>query len=301
MKTISLTLLLVLSSSAWACDICGGVHANSSIGLLAANRFHTLGLSTQYRSYQSFEDGHLHSKEAFIVNSLQLRFQLGPKFQFYGQLPYQQGRQSLDGIQTTKKGLGDTQGILNYILLQRKDSVGITQQFVSAALGVKAPTGHFVSPSNLQQNLYPGTGSWDFSLLLNGYQKLNKKFGLQSELSQTWKSKNSYAFRYGASSQVSTVFVMNQKVKTYRLLSAVGLQVDHFAANHWDWEQLSESAQHKGSVLQTKMSCHLLTYNWLYGLQASLPLWQNINTGTLYFRPQIQLSIQYLIQQKKKS
>lgn len=301
MKTISLMLLLVLSSSAWSCDICGGVHANSSIGLLAANRFHTLGLSTQYRSYQSFEDGHLHSKEAFIVQSLQLRFQLSPQLQFYGQLPYQHGKQSIDGIQTAKKGLGDAQAMLNYILLQRKDSVGITQQFVSTALGVKAPTGHFISPSNLQQNLYPGTGAWDFSLLLNAYQKLHKKWGLQVELSQTWKGKNSFAFRYGATSQVSSVFVLNQKVRSYRLLSAAGLQLDHFAANHWDWEQLSESAQHKGLLFQTKMSCHLLTYNWLYSLQANLPLWQNINTGTLYFRPQIQFSIQYLIQQKKKS
>jgi hypothetical protein len=301
MKTISLMLLLVLSSRAWPCDICGGVHANSSIGLLAANRFHTLGLSTQYRSYQSFEDGHLHSKEAFIVNSLQLRFQLSPQLQFYGRLPYQHGKQSIDGIQTAKKGLGEAQGILNYILLQRKDSVGITQQFVSAALGVKAPTGHFVSPSNLQQNLYPGTGSWDFSLLLNAYQQLHKKWGLQGELSQTWKGKNSFAFRYGATSQVSSVFVLNQKVKSYRLLSAAGLQLDYFAANSWDWEQLTESAQHRGQLFQTKMSCHLLTYNWLYSLQANVPLWQNINTGTLNFRPQIQFSIQYLIQQKKKS
>jgi hypothetical protein len=32
-----------------------------------------------------------------------------------------------------------------------------------------------------------------------------------------------------------------------------------------------------------------------------MPLWQNINSGDLNFRPQIQFSIQYLIQQKKKS
>ena len=91
MKKISLMLLLGLTSTAWACDICGGVHANSSIGLFAANRFHTLGLSTQFRSYQSFENGHLHSKESFLLNSLQVRFQLGSRLQFYGQVPYQFG------------------------------------------------------------------------------------------------------------------------------------------------------------------------------------------------------------------
>jgi hypothetical protein len=300
MKKISLMLLLGLTSTAWACDICGGVHANSSIGLFAANRFHTLGLSTQLRSYQSFENGHLHSEESFLLNSLQVRFQLGSRLQFYGQVPYQFGRQNTSETTTQKHGLGDVNGYLNYIFLQQQDSAGITKQFVSAAIGVKAPTGKYVSPSNLQQNLYPGTGSCDYTLLLNGYQKFHKKWGLQGELSQTWKGKNSFAYRYGATSQISTVFVLNQKVKSYRLLSAAGLQLDYFAANNWDWEQLTESAQHKGLLFQTKMSCHLLTFNWLYSLQATLPLWQNINIGTLYFRPQIQFSIQYLIQQKKK-
>lgn len=301
MKKISLMLLLALTSNAWACDICGGVHANSSIGLFAANRFHTLGLSTQFRSYQSFENGLLHSKEAFLMNSLQMRFQLGPKLQFYGQVPYQIGRQYLEESATQKNGLGDANGFMNYILLQHQDSSGITEQFVSAALGVKAPTGKYVSPSNLQQNLYPGTGSWDYTLLLNGYQRLNKNGGLQIELSQTWKGKNSFAYRYGTTSQVSSVFVLNQKVRSYRLLSAAGLQLDYFAANSWDWEPLAENKQHKGLLFQSKMSCNLLTYNWLYSLHATLPLWQNINTGAIYFRPQIQFSIQYLIQQKKKS
>jgi hypothetical protein len=301
MKTISLLLLLALSSSTWACDICGGVHANSSIGLFAANRFHTLGLSTQYRSYQSYDNGQLHSKEEFLLNSLQLRFQISPKLQFYGQLPYQIGKQSLNGELSTKYGLGDAQGLVNYILLQHKDSLGITQQFLSAAIGLKAPTGYFVSPSNLQQNMFPGTGSWDYSLLLNGYKKLAALWGLQTELSQTLKGKNSYAFRYGASSQASTVLVFNKKVNSFRLLAATGFQADYFAANHWDWQALSQSAQHKGLLLQTKISCNLLTYHWLYSLQAHMPLWQNINSGDLNFRPQIQFSIQYLIQQKKKS
>jgi hypothetical protein len=301
MKKIHFVLLLVFASKVWACDICGGVHANSSIGLFAANRFHTLGLSTQYRSYQSFENGQIHSKEDFLFNSLQLRLQVGSKLQFYGQIPYQIGRQQLAENQTLKSGLGDVQLFTNQIVLQCKDSSGITHQFVSAAIGIKAPTGKFVSPSNLQQNLYPGTGSWDFSLLLNCFQKLNKKLGIQSEISHTWKRKNDYAFRYGNSSQLSTALVLNNQISSYRLLSSIGFQADYFASNSWEWAPLAASAQHKGVLLQSKMSCHLLTYNWLYSLQINLPLWQNINTGTLYFRPQIQFSIQYLIQQKKKS
>jgi hypothetical protein len=301
MKKISLLLLLALSSSAWACDICGGVHANSSIGLFAANRFHTLGLSTQYRSYQSYDNGQLHSWETFLTNSFQFRFQLSPVLQIYGQVPYQFGKQSLDGALSTKYGFGDAQSFVNYILLQQKDTVGITQHFLSVAGGVKAPTGYFVSPSNLQQNLYPGTGSWDFSLLLNGYKRLSTLLGLQAELSHTLKGKNAYAFRYGASSQGSTVLVINRKVSSYRFLASAGIQGDYFAANHWDWETLSDESLHQGLLLQAKSSINMLTFSWLYSLQAQLPVWQNINRGALNFGPQIQFSIQYLIQQKKKS
>jgi hypothetical protein len=299
MKTTHLVLVLVFAGKSLACDICGGVHANSSIGLFAANRFHTLGLSTQYRSYQSFDNGQLHSKEVFLFNSLQLRYQLGSQIQLYGQLPYQMGWQYLEEEKSLKTGFGDAQGFINLIGLQQQDSSGITQKFISVALGVKAPTGQYVSPSNLQQNLYPGTGAWNYTLLLNGFKLLNKKWSLQSEMSHTWKGKNNYAFQYGNSSQLAALLVLNEKFQSYRFLGSLGFQVDHFAANHWDWQALAPEARHEGTLLQTKMSCNLLTYNWLYSLQAIMPIWQNINSGTLKFRPQIQFTIQYLIQQKK--
>jgi hypothetical protein len=115
------------------------------------------------------------------------------------------------------------------------------------------------------------------------------------------KGKNTYAFRYGASSQASTVLVFNKKVNSFRLLAATGFQADYFAANHWDWETLSDESLHQGLLLQAKSSINMLTFSWLYSLQAQLPVWQNINRGALNFGPQIQFSIQYLIQQKKKS
>jgi hypothetical protein len=299
MKIISLTLLLISSGFALACDICGGVHANSSIGLFAANRFHTLGLSSQFRSYQSFDAGHLHSTESFLLNSAQVRFQIGRRFQYYGQIPYQIGKQNLDNKSLTKQGIGDIQNFLNVILLQKKDSTGITTFFSSMALGVKVPCGKFVSPSNLQQNLYPGTGSWDYSLLFNGYKRIQKQFGIQFEMNHTWKGENKYAFRYGPSSQISTLLVYNKKIGSYRLLAATGIQADYFAANTWAWEPLDDLSQHKGHLVQVKSSLNLMTFSWLYSMQANIPVWQNINEGGLQFGPQLQLSIQYLIKQKK--
>jgi hypothetical protein len=299
MKIISLTLLLISSSYALACDICGGVHANSSIGLFAANRFHTVGLSAQYRSYQTFDAGYLHSSEAFLSNSAQFRFQLGRRFQYYGQIPYQIGKQTIGDESVSKYGVADIQNFLNVILLQKKDSIGITTLFSSLALGIKAPSGKFVSPSNLQQNLYPGTGSWDYSLLFNGFKRLHKQFGIQLEMNHTWKGKNKYAFQYGPSSQISTLLVYNKKISSYRLLAAIGIQADYFAANTWAWEPLDELSQHKGHLVQVKSSLNLMTFSWLYSIQANIPVWQNINEGGLQFGPQLQLSIQYLIKQKK--
>lgn len=300
MKTLSLVLLLLLSKGALACDICGGVHANSSIGIFAANRFHTLGLSSQFRSYQSFEGTQLHSNEDFLLSNLQFRFQLGEKFQCYGNIPYQLGIQHIQGENSYRKnGIGDAQILFNTVLLQQKDSLGITQRFFSLAAGIKTPTGYTVSPSNLHQNLYPGTGSWDYPILVNGFFRFSSFIGLQNELSYIFKGKNKYAFKYGNSSQFSSMLVFNKKMGTYRYIGALGLQLDHFAKNQWDLETLTPESQHQGLLLQSEASIHILTYRWLYSLNCNLPMWQNVSNGNLRFGPQIQLSVQFLIQQKK--
>ena len=50
----------------------------------------------------------------------------------------------------------------------------------------------------------------------------------------------------------------NKKISSYRLLAAIGIQADYFAANTWAWEPLDELSQHKGHLVQVKSSLNLI-------------------------------------------
>jgi hypothetical protein len=67
-----------------ACDLCGGVGSNASIGIFAANQFHLVGWRSQVRSFDSYLFNIKHSSEVYWQNDLTFRTQLGPKVQPMG-------------------------------------------------------------------------------------------------------------------------------------------------------------------------------------------------------------------------
>ena len=57
MKTTISIIVCLLFFSSKACDMCGGVSGNASIGLFAANQFHYLGLRSNFRDYSLYMHG----------------------------------------------------------------------------------------------------------------------------------------------------------------------------------------------------------------------------------------------------
>ena len=76
MKKYSVILLLLVSIRANACDICGGVSGNATIGLFASTKYHMLGVKTGGQSFKSLMDGIVHSREYLFRNEFNFRFQI---------------------------------------------------------------------------------------------------------------------------------------------------------------------------------------------------------------------------------
>ena len=230
---------------------------------------------------------------------VQFRTQIHPRIQIMGAIPYQFSVQKRDFGSDAVWGIGDPNLIGNFILFQNKDSLGMSKNFLSVGVGVKAPLGKNVPNTNVLKNLYPGTGSWDYLFITNYTKQFSKKWGWQSELSYSLKGKDKYGFQYGNSTMLSSQVYTNRNVSSYRLLIAFGAAYENHQSSRANGS-IDSQATNAGYILSSKASLNLLTYKWLWSLYVQQPISQNINTGMIRQNLSGGLSLNYLIKKSKK-
>jgi hypothetical protein len=299
MKNILLIGLLLISKiHLRACDICGGVSGNASIGLFASSSFHMIGLKTQTQVYASYLNGIRHSQEIILRNDLNFRMQITKRFQVMASIPYQIARQVRDFGNDVKSGFGDPLLIGNAILFHKKDSAEVTKHFVSGAVGIKFPFGEYGDNESSLMNLYPGTGGLDGIVMMNYTKGWNGGWGLQNEVSWSIKSSNANGYRYGNVFQLSSMFLNNQKWKLKRIIPAVGYIYNHFNRSSINGQILNESNNY-GYVFSGKIAINVMTYNWLFGVSTQIPILQHMNAGITKQFFGTELSCTYLLKSKK--
>ena len=300
MKKWLFIAFLIIGSFSQACDICGGVNGNASIGLFASNRFHTLGFKSGFRTYSTYMHGIRHTQEFIWSNELQFRTQLHKRVQLMGSLPFQNAVQKTDLSTDVVYGISDPNLMLNFILIQKQDSMGITRDFLSLGGGLKMPLGKNVSKQSALKNLYPGTGSWDETLILNYLHQFEKQIGWQTEASYSFKGKDKYAYRYGNTLSISSQAVYSQKWASYRFIASAGLLYENHASSSTN-RIVDPTAANNGYVLSAKASVNLLTYRWLWSVYAMQPIAQQINQGTIKQQINCGISLNYLIKKTQKT
>jgi hypothetical protein len=299
MKNMLLIGLLMLSKSRLhACDICGGVSGNASIGLFASSSFHMMGLKTQTQVFASYLNGIRHSQEIIFRNDLNFRMQITKRLQVMAMVPYQYAWQLRDLGSDFKSGLGDPLVMGNVILFHKKDTSGITKHFVSGALGVKFPLGKYGSNESSLMNLYPGTGGFDGLVMMNYTKGWNKGWSFQNEASWSIKSANPNGYRYGNVLQLSTLFLKNQKWQLMRIIPAFGFQFNHFKRSSINGQILNES-NNSGYTFSGKIALNVMTYKWLLGISSQIPFLQNVNSGITKQFFGAEISCTYLLKSKK--
>jgi hypothetical protein len=244
-------------------------------------------------------NGIRHSREYLFGQEIQFRTQIHSRIQLMGSMPYQSAIQKRDFGSDFISGMGDPTIISNFILLQTRDSNGISKNFLSFGIGLKAPLGKTAENSNALKNLFPGTGSWDYLLLSNYTHQFAKFYGWQTELSYSFKGKDSFGFQYGNSFQSSTHVFRNFKISSYRLIAAAGMNFEHYANSRLDGLATIGKTD-DGIILSSRASINLMTYRWLWSLNIQNPLYQNLNDGTIRSRLSGSICINYLLKTSKK-
>jgi hypothetical protein len=295
MKYTMLVVALIFSAGLRACDVCGGVGSNASIGLFASTRFHLVGFQSSYKSYNSYLYNIQHSSEKLLVADFNFRVQLHKRVQLIGSMPYQLSFQKTDFGSKMVYGFGDLNLISNFIVLNKRDSSGLSRNFLSIGAGLKSPTGKNSPASDPLKNLYPGTGSWDWTLIGNYIHQFTSLWGWQSELSYSFRGKDVNNFKYGNVLTLNSQAVLNSKFKAYRLISSFGLNGEIHDAASFDSNSLELSKRNGGYILSARSSVNLMTFRWLFSMYVQQPFLQNYNDRQTKQQLSCGFSINYLI------
>lgn len=298
MKYILLLGMLLSCVQMLACDLCGGVGSNASIGIFASNRFHLVGWRQTYRLFDSYLYGIKHSSEAIWQSDFNFRTQLGKRIQVYGAIPIQVARQKTDFTKSFVSGFSDPNVLFTYSLIDKKDSLNVTHDFLNIGLGAKFPFGKVLSYQNDLKNLAPGTGSFDGLILANYTHRFQNGWSFQGEASHALKGKDREGYQYGNSSQISSAVIYNRKIQGYRLITSVGLQFDEYQASRLNGMQLMEQSN-SGYIFAWKGSVNFLTNRYLFSAQIQSPIKQQLNEGTIQQKIVFGLSLNYLIQKNQ--
>jgi hypothetical protein len=301
-KILALLCGVLAIVNVYACDVCGGVSANSTIGFAPTNDFHYFGIRSNYRRFYSHSEsmitGTMNSTEYFFQSDLVGKFQLSNRWQLIGFIPYSLVSQKENNVKTSKSGLGDISLMSFYSPLIAKDSSGFIRQQLNVGLGIKCPTGNYAESAHTMSNMYPGTGAFDITLGAN-YFTQNLKNGFQLEGSQTYRLENTYGYQYGSISTLSGNYFRVFKASRSVFRPFVGFQASYFGKDCIDRIIVTESVNH-GLAVSGKIGVNYVKSNWFFSVSTQLPIYQNLGNGAVHQKESVQLSINYLISKKSK-
>ncbi|MEI2748852.1 MAG: transporter [Ferruginibacter sp.] len=219
-KYFVIILLLVLSETTSACDICGCGAGSSYIGLLPEFSKKIVGIRYRYNSLTSHlgingASTYLTTNEKYHTTELWGSITVGHKWRIMGTIPYNFNVKVNQGKQTSKSGISDISFSGFYQLLNHKSAAGkdkLLAQSLWIGAGIKLPTGTYSSANKLNasnaSNLFQlGTGSTDFSLQLM-YDIRLQDAGINFSSSYKINTINKEDYQYGnkLSSSVQTYY-----------------------------------------------------------------------------------------------
>lgn len=254
-KMIIAAILVLLSFSSGACDICGCSINGYHFGILPQFRKNIVGVSYSYRSFAS---QHLISETLYILgnrsteyyNTIDVwgRVQVGKRLQLYAFVPVNHFIQREKGVSNKTNGLGDITLAANYVLLnttpQRDKKI---KQTLLAGGGIKLPAGRFndaKAGEELNPSMNTGTGSVDY-LAQVIYQFRYGRTGLNTDVNYRINGANKKEFRFGNRlTTAAKVFYWKDIGKKTTLLPNTGLLYEQAAKDRHHGEVQEFSGGH---------------------------------------------------------
>lgn len=282
-----LAISAILSSTAFACEICGCSHGGYFVGSFPDFRRHFIGVRYSYRSYFSHVDtSQEFSRDRYQSLELWGGWSLGRRWQVMVFLPFNANKQETDdgGHHHTHYGFGDLTLMANYMLLKHQ------RHQLWTGGGVKLPTGKFQPEAGHElvpaANMEPGSGSTDLVFTATDVVTAGK-WSLYSNANYT-VNREAKGFQFGNRLSGSVLGAFTIQGAKQAWIPNAGFYYEHFAANR---ESGSPIAGTGGQSLQSTLGLDIRFSRMNLGMNVQLPLAQQISDNQTHgkFKGMLQL------------
>lgn len=292
-------MLLMLSASLHACDMCGCSAGGNSFGLLPGYQKHFIGLRYQNTSFTSKAhegSNEVHKESSEYYQSLQLwgRAVLHPKWHAFVFVPYKLNQRKEGNEHVSIHGLGDISLLLNYVLLNtgNQDSSN-TKQFLQCGGGIKLPSGKFDAIHQgimLNENMQIGTGSIDIPLMAM-YTLRHKKSGLNIEANYSMNTSNKYQFHFGNKLSTSCKLLRWMQKKEFTFLPQIGAGFEYSQID----KRQNKTVENSGAqVVLANAGMDMYYRNYSLAVQVQQPVVQEIGHGLIQNKTRMNVNFIYL-------
>lgn len=288
--------------NAHACDVCGCVSGLSTQGFLPNERFHFVGIVSNYNEFQSqrnilFSDEIEYSTEAFYKSSLTGRWQISDRIAIIGSIPFVYNQQIRDNQTTTETGIGDVSIFVNTLIVNKQDDSNA--QYLRVGVGSKVPTGRYSSVALETSNLFPGSGAFDI-LFSTNYMYRKMKWGMIQENQVRIPTENKVGYKYGTTVNANFYgFYAHKTNNTVELMPFLG------AGIQWkDVDKINRipvAQQFNGGVIATTdIGLQAVLPSWMIHLKYGHPVFQQLSNNDVKMTVgNLELGIRYLIKKAK--
>ncbi len=298
MKIIISMVIVMMSLNGFACDVCGGPSGLSSQGFLPNQQFHFVGIVSNYSQYQSqrnilLSDEKEYSHETFFKSALIGRWQATERIAILGSIPFAYNQQSRGDQLLTETGIGDISVMINTVVLSKNDS--IKAHFLRLGAGLKGPTGQYSHVALETNNLFPGTGAFDF-LASTNYMFRKSKWGLIQENQTRIPTANSVDYKYGLTVNASLYgFYSKSFQNSKELMPFIGASLQWKDVDRINNIPVAQQFN-GGTIITADAGVQAVLPSWMIHLKYSHPFIQQLsNNDVLMTVGNIELGVRYLI------
>lgn len=226
------------------CDACGCSVGGASSGFESILNPQFVGVKYLHQTYRSKTHPYVqHHDLDENYNTIQVwaRFPILKNVDVYGSLPYHFHQRDTNPKQNIN-GVGDFSGMLIYKV--KLDSTNVNR--LNVGIGLKAPIAKF--DEELADAYNPsfqlGTGSWDYSAILN-YTYVKNYWAFSFSTDYTFKNENKKHYRFGDQWNTNVMGYYIRYFENFTLSPGVGLSTEKYFQN----VQLGEEIPHTGGYL----------------------------------------------------
>ena len=299
MRIFCAVLLLGMSQLALACDVCGsggGYYA----GYMPQFTKNFVGARYRYTYFQSHYS-HSDSKSPIVHDEFRAveiwgRYYITQRWQAMAFVPYSFNLRTYSNEKEQMNGWSDLILTTSYNVLNTQFDTFARQVNHSFWLGggVKAPTGKFELPTQTTQltnpNFQLGTGAWDF-LLTAQYTIRYKRVGLNADVAYKLNTTNADAYHFGnkVSGNISAFTV--QRFKQFAFMATGGAYAEHSQSNYSHGDLVYDTG---GNLVNATGGLDLYYKKLAVGVQAQLPVYQDLSNNKLTAKSRFTVQINYL-------